>query len=90
MVGGAAMISGLFFKASYAARELMMALAGLSLVYSAVLLLLSCGYLAFRGAAGIFSWVRMQSQRWNRVSGEWVYVFSQPQPAIAKPIPRIP
>jgi hypothetical protein len=90
MLGGAALVCGLLFKVSYVARELMVALAGLSVVYCAVLLLLALCYLVFRGAAGIFSWVRTQTQQWNRVSGEWVYVFSQPRPAIAKPSPRIP
>jgi hypothetical protein len=90
MLGGAVMVSGLLFKASYVARELMMALAGLVVAYSAVLLLLAFCYLLFRGAAGTFSWVRMQSQHWNRASGEWAFAFSQRRPAIAKPDPRIP
>jgi hypothetical protein len=90
MLGGAVLISGLLFKASYVARELMMALAGLGVAYSAVLLLLAFCYLVFRGAAGTFSWVRMQSQQWSGATGEWVFAFSQRRPAIAKPDPRIP
>ena len=90
MLGGAALVSGLLFRVSYVAREFMIALAGLGLVYSAVLLILVLGYLVWRGAAGTFSWLRVQTQHWNRATGEWVYVFTEPRPVIAKQAPRIP
>jgi hypothetical protein len=89
MLGGAALVSGVVVKFSYVARELVAAFFGLGIVYAAVLLIVGLCYLVFRGAAWVFSWVGMQSQQWNRVSGEWVYAFSQPRPAIAKPISRI-
>jgi len=84
------MISGLLFKASYVARELMMALAGLAVAYCLVLLLLGLCFIAFRGAAWTFSSMQMQSQQWSGASGEWALAFSQRRPAIAKPDPRIP
>jgi len=90
MLGGAAMVSGLLFKAFYIARELMMALAGLGVAYCAVLLILAFCYLAFRGAAGIYFWLGTRSKQWNRASGEWAFTFSQARPALAKPAPRIP
>jgi len=90
LLGGAALVSGVLFNGSYVAREMMMALAGLGVAYSALLLLIAFGYLLFRGAAATYSWVRIESQQWNRASGEWVFAFSQPRPVLAKPAPRIP
>jgi hypothetical protein len=90
MLGGAVLISGLLFKASYVARELMMALAGLVVAYCVVLLLLGLCFLAFRGAAWTFSWLQVQSQHWSGAPGEWALAFCQRRPAIAKPDPRIP
>ena len=84
MLGGAALVSGLLFRVSYVAREFMMALAGLGLVYSAVLLILLLGCLAWRCAAEIFSWVRMQSQQWDREAAEWAFATSQPRRATAR------
>lgn len=90
MLGGAALVSGVLFRVSYLARSAMMALAGLCIIYTAVLLLIAFCYFVFRGAAWTVSWVRLQTQHRNRVTGDWVYVLIQPGPAIAKPVPRIP
>jgi hypothetical protein len=90
MLGGASLVSGVAVKFSYAAREALAVLAALGVVFSVVLLILALGFLVFRATAWMYSWLRTQSQQWNRVSGEWVYVLIQPQPAIAKPVPRIP
>jgi hypothetical protein len=90
MLGAASLLFGLSGTVSYAMRELIMALVCLSVGFSAVLLLLAFCYLVFHGAARILSWVRMQSQQSNRATGEWVFAFSQPRRAIAKPSPTVP
>jgi hypothetical protein len=89
MLGGAALASVFLFKVSYVARESMVGLAALCIVYCAVLLLLTLGYLIFRGTAWVFSWLLLQTQYRNRVAGGWVYVLSQPRPAIAERTSRI-
>jgi len=81
MLGGAALVSGLLFRGSYVAREFMVALAGLGVAYSAVLLILVLGYLAWRGAAEIFSLVRMQPPRWDPHAAGWAFATSQPRRA---------
>ena len=90
MLGGAALFSAGLFKASYVARELMLALLGLGMIYLAGVFLIASGYLLFRGATGISARLRMQSQQWSGAPGELTFAFSPAQHAIVKPVPRIP
>jgi len=81
-VGGAALVSGVLlvlFQTSYAAREAMVVLGALSIVYCAVLLFWAFGFLAFRGAVGISSWGRAAPQ-WNGAPGKLALTFNRPEP----------
>jgi hypothetical protein len=70
ILGGAALVSGLLVKVSYAMRELMALVVLFSVGFGALLLLLVFCFLLLRSAAGIVFWVRMRSPLWNRaISG---------------------
>lgn len=84
MLGGAALVAGVLFQTSYVACEFILVLAALSLVYSVFLLFLALCYLAFRGAAWMYPWLRLHSHPWDRASGAWVVGISLPQLAPAK------
>jgi len=93
MLGGAALLSGVLlvlFRTSYPAREAIVAVGALGVVYSALLLFLAFGFLAFRGAVGISLWVRAQSQRWNGAPAELAFAISRPEPAIVNPLRIFP
>lgn len=89
MLGGAALISGLLVKASYATRELMAILALFSVGFAALFLLLVFCFLVIRAAAAIVFWVRMRSPQWNRAVSEWIFAFSQSLHGMAKQWPLI-
>jgi len=89
MLGGAALVSGLLVKTSYATRELMAVLALFTVGFAALLLLLVSCFLVLRAAAAIVFWMRMRSPQWNQAISEWIFALRQSGRGIAKHWPRI-
>jgi hypothetical protein len=88
MLGGAALVSGLLVKTSYATRELMASLVIFSVGFAALLLLLVICFLGIRALAGIVFWVRMRSPLWNRAINDWIFTFRQSVRGIAQHWPQ--